>query len=201
MGVVAGMDRHSFGNIEGALGAPTGAVSNSALLGARYGIVVTLPFNSHFALEPELHYSKGGTRLETSNDLGRQRVDAVLTYVELPVLLRYDMTSTAAVRPFFVGGGSIGQRIDCRLANNQGGFAGKLICSDLPKGDGVGDPFIHNDARAIVGAGLVTTRGERAVSMQLRWNQGVVNVSRNGNYPDFRPRTRALSLLFGVSTM
>lgn len=90
-----------------------GASSRTGFIGGGF---VTFHFGSGLGLEPEMLYSMQGAKTNGG--------DAALnlTYLQIPVLLRYDFSTRSTAHPFFVAGPSFGIRMGCS-ASGQAGLA------------------------------------------------------------------------------
>src|SRR5690348_6452332 len=88
-----------------------GAKNKTAFVG---GVVVSLPLSKDFAFQPELVYSMKGAKFSEQGVDGEFK----LNYVELPVLLRYDIPVVGATKPFLLAGPSLGFQTSCKISGS-----------------------------------------------------------------------------------
>lgn len=177
----------------------TDAFKQKSRAGLQLGGYLQLPLSGGVSLQPELHYIQKGTKFEVSDvEFGNAEVGIKLAYVEVPVLLRLDLGSSA-VRPFFVAGPSAALRASCKVSFSLSGFGGDTDCDEAEgeEGEAVDDPFKKLDFGGIVGAGIQGSFGGRAVSAQLRYSRGFTSVSEE-TIPGSTPRNSGFSILFGL---
>jgi opacity protein-like surface antigen len=155
------------------IGVENGSVDFSNKTGFAGGISYGLRLGENIALQPELLWiQKGG---ESGN------ADVTLSYLELPVLFRFEIP-TGSVVPFVVAGPyadfKIGDECSVQQANE---------CLDEPK---------SSDFGLALGAGLRLS-GETGITLEIRWDRGLTNI--NSVEEGFDAKTRAVMLLVGLS--
>lgn len=170
-------------------------------MGFQIGAYLTQPLSGALSVQPELHYIQKGAKLDFDvNDPELDLNGSVtlkLSYVEVPVLLRYDAGQGSRLRPFVVAGPAFAYRVACTLGIESSEFSADQDCDaadDQSSGDD--DQFKKFDVGGIVGVGLQGQMGGRALSAQLRYSRGFVNIARDAG--DQSPRNTGISLLFGI---
>ena len=184
------------------------AFKQKSRAGLQLGAYLQLPLAGSVSLQPELHYIQKGTKFELSDvEIGTSEIGFKLAYVEVPVLLRFDLGS-GNVRPFIVAGPSAALRASCKVSFSFGGFGGDTDCDDAESIDDgeevpgepaepIDDPFKKLDFGGIVGAGIQGSFGGRAVSAQLRYSRGFTNIAKE-TIPGVTPRNSGFSVVFGL---
>ena len=174
-------------------------------MGFQIGAYLTRPLSGNLSFQPEVHYIQKGTKLEVSitdieGVVGAANAEASIkfAYLEVTLLLRYDMNQGASVRPFLVGGPAVALRLSCNIGL---GFQGASLNTDCADNFGdemeSEDPFKKFDAGILVGGGVSGTLSTLPVSVQLRYSHGLINIAKEDT--DGRsPRNTGISLLFGI---
>lgn len=167
--------------------------------GLQLGAYLRYPLSASWSVQPELHYVKKGADVEYSvaDASGTQAITTVveLAYVEVPVLLRYDFSGGAGMRPFIVGGPSVALRTTCTIGIAE--FNASSDCADVE--DDIGnaeDPIKKTDFGVMGGIGVEGVFGKRSLSAQVRYSQGLVTIAKESG--NLSPRNRGISILFGI---
>lgn len=187
-----------FAGLEGETGA---GLKTKRRVGFQVGAYLTQPLSGALSVQPELHYIQKGVKLDfDSNDPELPLSGAVtlkLAYLEVPVLLRYDVGTGSGVRPFFVAGPSFAYRISCQFGIESTEFSADQDCaSDDGDANSEDDPLKKFDAGGIIGAGVQGMFGSRAVSAQVRYSRGFVTIAKDAG--DASPKNTGLSVIFGI---
>jgi hypothetical protein len=155
------------------IGVKDGNVDFSNKTGFAGGVSYGFRLSENIALQPELLWvQKGG---ESGN------ADVTLSYLEIPVLLRFEVP-VGSVRPFLVGGPyadfKVGDECSVQQADE---------CLQEPKSSDFGLAF---------GAGL-RLGGATGITLEIRWDRGLTNI--NSVEDGFDAKSRAVMLLVGLS--
>ena len=142
--------------------------------GTMFGVSLLLPFGSSVALQPELLFSNKGSRFNTGTG-GEKNVR--LDYLEVPLLLRYDLAGGAALDPHFYAGPSIGYNVGCSVKFSRTGFPN--TSSDCSKSSFFDAKTL--DWGAIVGAGVDLTVGGLGVTGGARYGIGLADINKTGS--------------------
>lgn len=180
-------------------------LKSSRRVGFQIGAYLQQPLSGAFSIQPELHYIQKGVNYELNVSDPNVDVSGDLTlrlsYLEVPVLLRYDADASRRVRPFVVAGPTFAYRVACKIGVEAEGFNQVADCDDTSDGEAVADdpndPFKKFDVGALLGIGVQTTRGRRVMSAQLRYAQGFTTVARNAT-GDQSPKNSGISILLGI---
>ena len=196
----------SDADLAGSTGVEGGTLEAKRRIGFQLGAYFTKPLSQNVSLQPEVHFIQKGTKAEaTITDaeeleiIGAETVEAAfrLTYLEVPLLLRVDMGSSN-LRPFIVAGPSVAYRVACKVEVS---FAGLSLGTDCDEDDDdpetPDDPFKKYDVGGIIGLGVASTNGGRALSAQVRYSHGLVSIARE-SIPGASPRNTGISILFGI---
>ena len=153
-----------------------GASSRSGFIGGGF---VTFHFHNGLGLEPELLYSQQGA---SSSDNG---TSLRMSFVQIPVLLRYDVRTHATAHPFFLAGPSIGIKVSCSAS-------GEGVSVDCDRADLQTTGF---DLGALIGAGVAFRAGKQSVSLGARYTIGTNDLFEN----NFHAKSRFWSVLAGIA--
>ena len=132
---------------------------------------------SGFGIEPELLYSMQGAK--TSGE----EASLELSYLQIPVLFRYDFPTTSKARPFVVAGPSIGIKIGCNVS-------GQGVSVDC---DTVNLQTTGFDLGGTLGAGVGFKLGKQTASLGARYTIGTNDIFEN----NFKAKSRFWSILAG----
>lgn len=152
------------------------------------GVTVVAPFGSGWSFQPELVYSMKGA--QSSDQESGQTIQGTfkLAYLEMPLLLRYDIPVSGGVRPFLLGGPAFALKSSCDVEITFGGQTTKDSCDSFVQ---AGAQEVKSlDVGAMVGGGLMFDVGKQVFSIGVRYNAGLTNLSSDGNN-----KNRALSVV------
>lgn len=138
------------------------------------GLYVTFHIASGFGIEPEALYSMQGAK---QND---PEFTLKLDYVQVPVLLRYDVQTHAPVHPFVMVGPSFGFKVACKVSSG----SSSASCADAeitPKSFDMG---------GMAGAGVAFGK----LSVSARYTMGFSKIADNSD-----AKNRVISVLAGLA--
>ncbi|QJR36675.1 porin family protein [Gemmatimonas groenlandica] len=153
------------------------------------GVSLTKPLSGAFSLELNgLFSQKGAKDLEEGTNAALK-----LNYLEVPILLRYDVKTTGGVHPHFSGGVSLGYQTGCKISASDGGVSGEVSCSLLEGEDGT--DVKKFDVGLVAGAGLnFALANNRMFTVGARYNYGLSDL-----FEDASVQNRAIQLYAGFS--
>jgi len=167
--VMANMSGDGWNTIEDMNGV---TMDNKSLMGMAGGLFVEFPLGtSGVSLQPEFLYVMKGAKGETTDAGDTYTVKYKNDYLEIPVLIKYNFTSTGSTSPFMFVGPVAGFNI-----------ASKLQVADPPSDRAdLGDFDIENakslDLGLTIGAGLGLAMGSSGkLTFDLRYTTGLTNV-------------------------
>lgn len=188
-----------FAGVDGDVGAE---LRSKRRVGFQLGAYLTQPLAGALSVQPELHYIQKGVKLDFDSTDPEFPINGALTvrlaYLEVPLLLRYDVGQGTGVRPFIVAGPSIAYRIACQVGIESSEFNADQEC-DADDGDPTttdNDQVKQFDAGGIVGAGVQGMFGRRTISAQVRYSRGFVTIAKDAG--EASPRNTGISVLFGI---
>lgn len=162
--------------------------SDDRKTGLVFGLSVLVPVHTRFALQPELHYSQKGSQVGGGGETIRLNLD----YVDVPLLVRWQVPTAGAFRPFVVAGPNVAWQARCNVSVGSG--RGNAPCdAGLADENGTPATFRRIDYGAVVGAGIDFPFGGQDASLSARYGVGLADVTDGAN-----ARNRAIQLLFGV---
>jgi len=167
--------------------------------GLDVGAFVNRSLNDRVSVQPEVHYIQKGTVLDfggTGQANGSLKL--AFTYIEIPLLLRIDLGSRAAWRPFITAGPTVAMRIGCTGSVDGDGASLNVDCSEFDNNGATDDPFQKTDIGASVGAGLTGMMGKRPVLAQLRYGRGLTTFIKDAEAGQ-SPKHSVISFIVGVS--
>ena len=140
------------------------ADDENVLFGFNAGVYATLPVSDFIAIQPELLFTTRGSKLEYNNALAQGNVKLKLNYIELPLLVRVNITKNFNI--------------------HAGGYASYMV-SAKSTGDGDfefedqynTDDFNRFDAGLAGGIGV----DFNPLSVGLRYNYGLTTIEKDGD--------------------
>ncbi|WP_337171685.1 porin family protein [Gemmatimonas aurantiaca] len=208
-GTLAGPALTSITDLDKSADIGANMLKSKGRLGLQGGLFAMIPVKGALSLQPEVHYSQKGGKLETTVDLGEAQstgdlaIGFRLAYVEIPVLVRLDLGSRGSWHPFITVGPAFSLRASCSVSLEAAG-AGSIStdCDEGELGEEAGaaassDPFAKTDIGGIAGVGLTGSLLGRSVFAQLRYNQGFSSIAKE-SVDNVSPRNRGFSVVFGL---
>ncbi|MBD3179749.1 MAG: outer membrane beta-barrel protein [Candidatus Latescibacteria bacterium] len=135
------------------------------------GGYLSYAFNRHLSIQPELLYSMKGTEAVLVEDYLDLTVS--FDYIEIPVLLRYNLPLEGDFRPFLFGGPCIAYLLESELS----------ISTIILSADADFSSVSHtNDFAMVLGGGFSYRIGERVFTLDARYQRGFTNVIVSGDF-------------------
>lgn len=197
-GVLAGANLSSINTVDDGLSEAGNALfANERRAGGQAALYATIPVNGRFSLQPELHYiQKGGkasfvlntnSALVNPADADRLTLGVRLSYVETPVLARFELANASrSWRPFVFAGPSFSLKTSCTASSEIGDLKLSGSCSDdttIPDDEAGAaasestDPVRSTDIGAIGGIGLQGALLNHQFSLQVRYMHGLRSIA------------------------
>ncbi len=145
------------------------------------GAFLVLPATPTLSLQPEILYSGKGAK---ATELGITS-SINLSYLEIPILGRFDIPATGGVTPFVYVGPAIAFKLSCSFSASVGDREVSEGCDDS---NGEGPKSL--DYSAVVGGGLAFDVGGRAFTIGARYTHGLANIAEDGD-----AKNRTISVL------
>jgi len=159
------------------------ATQSTPRVGIALGLHVHSPLGKGFSLDPDLTFAYKGSDLTGAPGSTVEAVlNAQLWYLELPVPLRYSIGRPDALRFRFYAGPYIAILAGCTGKIQIGNTLFTQSCSDFPNPADTSqtfDPFVGWDAGAVAGAGAGIPLFGIRIEVDLRYEQGFVNLERD----------------------
>jgi hypothetical protein len=178
-----------------------GPLSKNGFLG---GTFLTWPLADGFALQPEIVFAQKGVTTLDAQATGLVSTDIRVSYVEVPVLLRWSGPRMGGgITPYLLAGPEVSVRAGCDVV--VGGLAGNFTCADVGSGPKnavcpacadvgrVRNGVESSDFGAIAGAGIDFRIGARRYTMSVRYDYGMHNVVKNND-----AKNRTLGVVAGL---
>ena len=185
-GILAGLNSATLG------GDDVGDDDNDRRTGLVAGVYLKLPLGTVLSVQPELLYSMKGAAAGSGDDAAALNTD----YFELPVLLRADLPTGTAVRPYLFVGPTFSLRTRCELEADGGGFQASVDCDDLAAEQPQEDTpeFKKFDLGVALGGGVTVGMGTAsALNFGVRYTHGTSSIIDPGDV-----KNRVLSFTVGL---
>ncbi|HEX5480535.1 MAG TPA: porin family protein [Dehalococcoidia bacterium] len=156
------------------------------------GVYADLPVGtSGVSIQPRVLYSMDGAKL---NNLDGNGTDATLktNYIRVPVMVRYTIPTSGAVRPFFSLGPSFGLQIGCKVSADNSGVSASLTCDDL-NGQVGGFEKKTFDMAGDIEFGLEFPTGSKSFTVGGIFSQGFTDT-----FTDVKAHNQGLSVYVGL---
>lgn len=165
----------------------TGIDNRTGMLG---GLFLTLHLTNSFAVEPELLYSQHGAASNSDPDVD---FTFKMDYVDVPVLLRFEVPVVGPIRPFFVAGPAFGIKTKCNVEGSVDGGSASADCDNV--GDQFGESFETKsfDLSGVAGAGIDFRLGGTTLMLGARYQHGFSDVLK-----DVSAKNRTWSIVAGL---
>ena len=196
------------------------------------GLFYSIKINNKISFQPEIYFSQMGINyLDVYYPKGHpsdpskliwQYTDK-LSYIELPLLLKYSTKLKGDLNPVFFGGGYTAFRVSRNLSFGRqdeslgrgSGIDWTTTCEDLfymetysdyekensPRpmtGEDVYQSHANVDAGIILGLGLEHGRGKTRMTIDMRFNIGLTDMYKDSTL-NLKKRNNAMSFLLGLS--
>ncbi len=207
LGVLGGASITSVTGVDvsgavGSNGEPDVNLKTTSRPGFQLGAYLTVPLTTAMSFQPELHFIQKGAKIvgtSTGIDFGNTVTLSLQTsYVELPLLLRYDVLRQAKAHPFVVFGPSVAYRVSCRTAFSLMGFDLEDTCKPSSEdfGELTEDPIRKTDFGVVGGVGIAGLAGGFPLSAQVRYAHGLTSILKDR--AELKSRYKGVSILVGV---
>jgi Outer membrane protein beta-barrel domain len=138
--------------------------------GFSFGATAVVPMGSAFSFAPELVYTMKGAKFSDQNVDGSFK----LNYIELPILLRYDIPVVGTTKPFLLAGPALAFQTSCKVSAEDQGVTVSVGCNQFTNED-----MKKFDTGAMFGGGASFALGGRMMSLGVRYNLGLMDLAKN----------------------
>lgn len=167
LGVVVGVNSASVTDADG-------LSSRTSYVG---GLSMTWPLSGQVSFQPELLFTMKGAQETSSSGTGTLK----LNYLEVPLLLRFDIPATGNVKPFVYAGPSVAVQTSCNIEGSSGGSTVSFSCEELAREAGASTTFSRTDAGAIFGGGIAFDVNGRTLTVGARYESDFVKISSDSD--------------------
>ncbi|MGH7647865.1 MAG: porin family protein [Gemmatimonadaceae bacterium] len=150
--------------------------------GLQAGLYVTLHMNHAWSIEPEALYSQQGADVSGAT--------LKMDYLQVPVLLRWDVASKAPVHPFFIAGPAMAFQVGCKAS----GPGQNETCDQLNQDSEGSLDKKSFDVLGVAGAGLGFNFGATQMSVGARYSYGFSDTFQGSD-----AKNRYFSILLGLT--
>ncbi len=137
------------------------------------GMVLLYEFNDQLAIQPELLYTQKGVKSNLYEGIILVDVAATFTYVELPILLRYQVPLKGKFKPFVFAGPSISYSLSSELE-----FSASILSATVD----IGSITHVSDFGLVAGGGFGYEVGSGLLTLDARVYYGFTNVLLTGDF-------------------
>lgn len=130
------------------------------------GGLLVFPVASNVAIQPELLYTSKGV---TGNDTDFHAT-LKMNYIEVPVLVRVDVSTAGKVKPFFYGGPAVSFKASCNFEVSGQGVNINSSCDDF---ESSGTKLKTVDYGLVGGGGFAFDLGGRKFSIGARYDHSL----------------------------
>lgn len=164
LGVVGGVNLATLGGKD-----VDDADTRTGFLG---GASLLVPLRGRLSLDLQGLYSQKGANDSDSVE----RIALTFNYLELPLMLRYDLTSEG-IRPFLTAGVSVAYRASCKAQVEAEGINAEFDCDDLTDGEDFRLDVKRWDPGAAFGGGVdIPLAQDRRLTVGARYVLGMTDI-------------------------
>jgi hypothetical protein len=156
--------------------------------GLTAGAYAALPIGTGVSFQPELWYSMEGAKSNTS-----ENGELKLSYIRLPVMLRFAVPTAGTTRPFVAVGPSFGFQTSCKFSGSSGGVSASVACDDVGSSVGEGVGRKKFDVSGRLEGGLTFDTGGRRLIVGGSYSHGFTDIFKNSD-----GKNRVFSIFVGV---
>jgi hypothetical protein len=179
IGVLAGFNSATIGGDDA-----DDAKRRSGVLG---GLSLFAPIRNGWGFRPELLYSQKGAKASIDEAEGFAGSATVkLDYIDIPLLLQYEASTSSGIRPQLYLGPSIGLKARCNVEGAAGGVKVSTTCDEAET------DVKSTDIAGIVGGALAFPVGNRFFTVGARYQHGLTDIAEDANV-----RNRVFSVYAG----
>ena len=164
----------------------TGGANVSSINGAMVAWFLRFSVGAGFAIQPEVLYSRKGVEGDTLDIRGAIKLD----YVEIPVLVRYQIPIESFFTPTVYAGAAASGLIN---ANAEATVYGET------RSIGIENRLSRFDVGVVLGVEIGVPSARRQATIEARYEQGLRSV--DGADPPADVKNRVFSIILGVSFM
>jgi len=146
------------------------------------GLSAVFPVTNLFAIQPEALYSRNGS--SASDALGSGKI--TIGYFDFPVLAKFSIPTTSAMKPALFVGPSLGLKFTCNIEGTSGGLTESESC------DNAGLPVKTLEFGAVGGAGLDYGN----VGMFARYEFGLTSIDDSSPPADTKNRVITIGVRY-----
>ena len=182
IGVMGGVNLSTFGgdDTDASLESKLGFIGGLTLVKTRPGAL---------GFEADALYSMKGSK---STGAGSE-ASFKLNYIEVPLLLRFDVPTAGSIRPHLVAGPALALRVGCSAEGKASGITVSLSCDEMEEiFDGTLKSF---DVGLTGGGGIDFPMGTRTFTLGARYTYGLLNITDD----ETSTKNKAFSFFAGVS--
>lgn len=150
-------------------------------------------FGQHFAVQPEVFYSKKGARSRDSDPATTLN----LNYLEIPILLMWRLASRESpIYPILYTGPSVAFETRCQVTGKQDGVSVSFDCDDPLLGGEL--QTAKTDFGLVFGGGFEILYSKLTIQLDARYNLGLTNLNEAKDAAETSVKSRTWSFMLGL---
>ncbi len=150
-------------------------------------------FGQHFAVQPEVFYSKKGARSRDSDPATTLN----LNYLEIPILLMWRLASRESpIYPILYTGPSVAFETRCQVTGKQDGVSVSFDCDDPLLGGEL--QTAKTDFWLVFGGGFEILYSKLTIQLDARYNLGLTNLNEAEDAAETSVKSRTWSFMLGL---
>ena len=168
-GITAGINSSTFGGKDATNPTP------SRRTGFMAGVLLVVPIRPSFAFQPELLYTMKGANIDDPSGSGGYK----MTYIEVPLLARFDIATSGGVKPFLYAGPAVSFKMSCDIEIKSSFFNVNSTCEEFVSQFASTTKFKSIDYGAIIGGGLAFDLSGKTFSIGARYDHSFGKISED----------------------
>ncbi len=148
--------------------------------------------NEVFSVEPQLLYSQKGTKVKGTGSNASLEGSVKLSYIEVPLLLKFWFPTYSQVTPFVFAGPVVGFTVGCTLEGEILSVTGDEDCDKTSV-----VKVKSTDFGGTVGGGVEFKAGMQVVRIDGRYTHGFTDINDSGDNREIKNRAFAVTVGLG----
>jgi len=160
--------------------------------GYKFGAFLTLPVSPIMQIQPEVYYTSKGWQADGDFDGEEMTLTFNTNYIEVPVLLKLNMSTPMTFAPSIFAGPYVGFMLgDPTWEIEYGGESEEM--------DANRDDFNTMDIGGVVGAAFDYSMATTTLTVEARYNMGFTSIIKEEDGEEYDVKNMGFSLMAGLS--
>lgn len=162
------------------------------------GAFLDVPLSGNLFFQPGLQYVQKGAEMNENFEGEDFTFGIELTYVEVPLLLKYVFPTGGAVGVHLFGGPALGFETGCEIGIEGGGFDASVDCDEGAAEEDIEIDTKSFDFGALFGGGVSFQAGPGSLLVEGGYNLGLANLADDAG-DDSSAKNRAFYVTAGYA--